>query len=152
MKLNSGVRGRSKYGRFIAGVAIAGFLIGYAPVAASAGDASSSWGYYTINGVQYRNQATISTVSGRASAWTNVGTTSGCASSGWMGLRARLFNSAGSLIQESTIAYNSGCTSLMDRVTTRYAGGAWFSYGVTWGWTGSSYSPSYTYQSPNQSS
>lgn len=139
-------------GRVLAGLLVTGFLIGLAPAAAQAGQASSSWGYFTVNGVSYKNQATISTSTGSAGAYTFLGRTSGCIPSGWGGARARLFNSANTLIQESSILYNSGCVIGFDRVTSRSGGGTWYSYGVTWGWNGSSYSPSYTFKSPNQNS
>ena len=145
--------GPSPVARTIVGALVLGFLIGVAPLAAHAGQAVSSWGYYTINGVAYKNAATISTSSGSAVAWTAVAKNgSGCFPSGWAGARARIFNSAGSMLKQSSILYNSGCTVMYDQGTSVSGSGARYSYGVTWGWTGSQYSAVYTYKSPNQSS
>lgn len=134
------------------GLLLTGFVIGLAPAAAQAGTATSATGSFSVNGISYRNQAQISTSPGSAGAFTILFRSSGCIPSGWGGARARLFNSANSLVQESTIGYNSGCVTGFDRVTTRSASGTWNSYGVTWGWNGSGYSPVYTFRSPNQSS
>ena len=139
--------------RVLVGLLLAGFLLGATPLAAQAGQAVSSWGYFTVNGVAYKNQATISTSSGSAGAYTLLAKAgSGCIPSGWGGARARLFNSGNTLVRQSTIQYNSGCTVAFDVVTSRTGSGTWYSYGVTWGWNGSAYNPYYTFKSPNQSS
>ncbi len=132
-------------------MAMFGFATAYAPVAANAGTASSSYGYYTDGGVSYRNQATISTSAGKAVAGTTVWATSGSVPGGWIGLRARLF-SGSTLIQEGGTQYNGGSATSIGTGTTRYSSGTWKSYGVTYGWNGSGYNAHYTFQSPNQTS
>lgn len=129
-----------------------GFLLAYAPIASNAGTAYGNWGGYSVGGVSYQNRAWITTSAGSAGARTDVKPTSGCAPAGYMGVRARLFTSGGSLVQESSIAYNSGCASLMTAPSNRSASGTWYSYGVTWGFNGSGYNAYYTFISPNQSS
>lgn len=133
-------------------MAILGFAIAYFPAVSHAGTATSNWGYFTVAGKQYRNQATIITSPGNASARTYVGPTGACAPSGHMGYRARLYNSGGTLVQQSSIGYNSICAAGFSGPTNRNASGAWYSYGVTWGWNGSGYNAFFTFKSPNQNS
>ena len=142
-------------GPVLAALLVVGFLVGFTPAAAIAGTASSPVGTYTVFGYGYQNQAVIVTLassSGSASARTNVSPQSGCAPAGYMGARARLFNSAGSLVQESSTQYNSGCSTGLIIPTNRTGHGTWYSYGVTYGYNGGGYSPYYTFQSPNQTS
>lgn len=123
------------------------------PLAANAGTANSSNGNYTDNGIGYFNRATITTTVGKATASTTVGTRNGSsAPGGWMGFRARLFSSGGSLIQESVTQYNGGPSFQASIGTSRNAGGSWYSYGVTYGWNGSGYNAHFTFTSPNQTS
>ena len=70
-----------------------------------------------------------------------------------MGARARMFNSSGTLLQESAIKYNAvNNTSYMSVLTSKTGHGVRQSWGVTWGWKGSSYGAFYTYKSPYQNS
>lgn len=131
---------------------LVGFLLAYSPMSSDAGTAYGSWGGYSVGGRDYQNRAWVSTSTGSAGARTDVRPTSGCAPSGYMGARARLFNSGGSLIQESSIVYNSVCANSMTVPTNRSASGTWYSYGITWGFNGSGYNSFYTFVSPNQSS
>lgn len=97
--------------------------------------------------------STITTTVGKATASTTVGTRNGSsAPGGWMGFRARLFSSGGSLIQESVTQYNGGPSFQASIGTSRNAGGSWYSYGVTYGWNGSGYNAHFTFTSPNQTS
>lgn len=133
---------------------LASFLVSFGVTASNAGTANSSLGYYSASGYNYSNQAIVVTSSGYAEARTKVSVTSGsCAPSGYIGLRARLFTSGGSLNRESQNRYTSSCTMGYDSpIGAGGLYGTWYSYGVSFAWNGSSYNAVYTYKSPNQSS
>ena len=119
---------------------------------AQAGTADSTIGLFTVYGVNYTNQATIYTTPGSANASTLITTASGTVPAGWMGARARLFNSSGVLIQEGQTSYTPVKAAGYGVSTIRSATGTWYSYGVTYSWNGNGYSAYYTFRSPNQSS
>lgn len=135
---------------------LASFLVGFGIQAASAGIATSATGYWTVNGIQYKNNAVIITGTGNANARTYTGPTSVSVSSGWVSSRGRLFTSGGALSCEGSNTYNSGTLAAGATVygssCTRLTSGAWYSYGVSQAWNGGGYSPFYTFQSPNQNS
>lgn len=141
------------------GAFFAGLLLTAAPLAATAGTATSAESAYSVGGRAYNNQAKIVTSTtgaggaGSAFAYTIVSTQSGSVPAGFMGARARMFNSSGTPLQESAIKYNSGDnTSYMSVQTSRTGHGVRQSWGVTWGWNGSSYGAFYTFKSPYQNS
>lgn len=145
---------RRRLGALIAIAGTVGFAVGFA-VPAAAGTAYSSLGYYTV-GVQYVNQAIIQTSSSFAQARTTVGKSSGAASAtGDVGARGRLFigGSTTNMSCESTTQYNPyAVVTWLVYSCQRNTSGTWNSYGVTYSWNGSGYSPSYTYNSPSQNS
>lgn len=136
-----------------AGVAFAvAFLMGVSSQAASAGSAVSSTGYYTVAGIQYLSRAHIATTPGQASAGTWVERNGASTPGGYAGARGRLFTSGGSLSCEGSTLYNDAGYGVFAWSCTRSASGSWYSYGVGYGWNGSSYSPFYTFTSPSQTS
>ena len=134
---------------------LSGLFVGLGASAAYAGTAYSAWGYFTTNGINYRNQAVIITNPSTNAVGSNtyLGSTNTTLPSGWGGNRARTFNSSNVMVCQSGIFYNSGSIpagSYYSNACGVTAVGAFYGYGVTWGWTGSSYSAVYTFKSPNQ--
>ncbi|GAA5037617.1 hypothetical protein GCM10025738_25890 [Microbacterium fluvii] len=146
---------RPRFGRAVVIVivvtAVLGFVAAMCTTSAYSGTANSSWGYYSLNGQNYKNQAVVETtpstnsITGATNILTNE---TACIPSGWAGARARIFNSSGALIIQSDIRYNSGCALSHANLIYYTAAGAWYSYGVTWAWSGSSYNAFYTFKSP----
>lgn len=137
----------------------AGFMVSFVPAAATA-DAVSANTSYTVNGVAYQNRAEIKTSGSGSNAtaggYTRVWPRSQTVAAGWIGARPRLFNaSSGALACQGTLVYStSSLQAGISFVTacTRTARGTWYSRGVSYGWTGSGYSPGYsTAQTPYQS-
>jgi len=140
---------------FTAGLALS------VPIASASANSWSDLGYYTVNGKQYVNRAFMwipypSQHPGPAIAQTETGPSSGSVASGWAGSRGRLFTESGALSCEGANTYNGSSMTYPSRVTgdscTRVQSAVWYSYGVSQGWTGSSYQPFYTFRSPNQNS
>jgi hypothetical protein len=135
------------------GVALAGLVAGLGAQAASAGTATSANGYSTIHGHQYVTRAYVTTSTKQAYAGTVNVWSSGSTTAGWAGSRGRLFTSAGKLSCEGSTMYNRANGSQITGLScTRTTTGAWYSYGVAQGWTGSGYQSFYTFKSPNQNS
>jgi len=131
---------------------LVGLGVGITTEAAQATTAQSSTGYYTVGGHQYANTAYVFTYSPpAASAQTYTQWSTPTTSPGYAGSKGRLFTGSGSLSCEGSIQYNSG-QAAVGSSCTRSTSGTWYSYGVSYGWNGSSYSPFYTYQSPNLNS
>jgi hypothetical protein len=136
---------------------IAAALLGSSVGAANAGTAKSAYGYLTTGGYQYQNYALISTNTQfhYATAWTTSKRTTGNTTPvGWAGSRGRLFTSGGAMWCEGTTLYNTGTVGWAADASscTANATGAWYSYGVAYGWHGSGYTAYYTFLSPNQNS
>jgi hypothetical protein len=128
-------------------------LISGVSTSALAGNAFSSYGYYTVGSTTYENQAEIATWTGpNATAWTQTQKSGGGTPNGWAGSRGRLFTSGGSLSCEGTNRYNSGGAYAFGQSCVRSSSGSWYSYGVSLGWNGSGYTSFYTFKSPNQNS
>lgn len=122
-------------------------------------NASSASGYYSVNGKNYVNWATaVVLYAGQASGYTAVGPTSGSSiPAGWESARGRMFTESGSLYCESGNVHNGSTVNYGSYTSasscTRYGSGFnFYSYGVTQGWNGSSYSSYFTFKSPNQTS
>lgn len=116
------------------------------------GYTASEWGYYSKNGINYRNLAYLTYVSpGPASAGTSAGPTNKAAPAGWIGVNGRLYNSSGSLVCESGFHYSSSSTAVntvFARVSCSKKPGTWQSYGVSKAWNGSTYDAYFTFKSP----
>ncbi|MDP2400824.1 MAG: hypothetical protein Q8M66_02495 [Actinomycetota bacterium] len=132
---------------------VAGFVLG-AAIPAFAGIAYSSYGYYTVYGIGYRNRASVYTYSDRGFAATDVFTyPAQNVPSGYMGALARLYNSSGTLVRQSTWRYNSGSASGLGATTSdsyTIPTGVYYSLGQSRAWNGSGYTTYNTFRSPNQ--
>lgn len=142
----------------VTGAVVAGSMLAFS-AAAYAGSAYSTVGITAvISGQKFEN---------RAEVWTEISTNYVCAYSqvrgrstvptGYMGAKARLFNSSsGTLLSQSTIRYSGNTTpanTWFEVSTCNYSqpsGRSFYSKGMTYHYTGSSYVTYYTYQSPNQ--
>lgn len=137
-------------------VSICSFLVGIflsmGALVAYAGVANSVYvSYGPVLGYTYKNQASISTGGSSAAAYTwvqnynyaNVPT-------GYMGAKAMMYNSAGTLVTYSDYLYNSSPSYGFNQMITRSASGTYYSKGLTQAWNGSSYYTYNTAQSPNQ--
>jgi len=122
-------------------------------MAAFAGSAYSDYGYFSVNGINYKNRASVSTDSSthKSYATTTLTSTNKSAPAGWMGTNARLFNSSGTLLKEGGFSYTTSTTSTTVSSSPNYTNkGTYRSYGVTRAWTGSTYQNYYTFLSPFQ--
>lgn len=130
-----------------------GFTVGAGATLAAAGTSTSAYGYSTINGHQYINWASVTTTTNSAQARTVTQWNGGGTTAGWAGSRGRLFTSGGALSCENTTVYNPSNGSIASGYSCiKNTVGSWYSYGVSYGWNGSSYNAFYTFKSPNQSS
>jgi hypothetical protein len=147
--------------RLLASVALStSFIFGLLSGTAHAGGASSSYGYYTVAGIQYQNQASIWTdpsYNHEVEADTLVGPYSGgTAQDGWVGALPQTYRN-GVLYCTGTWIYNS---SPMPVGSQLYNAGClqfnivdvWSSKGITRAWNGYSYNSYYTFMTPNQNS
>ncbi len=127
---------------------------------ASAGQATSAFGYYSDNGVNYKNQSIINTNHSdnhQAYAVTLAYVTAGTAPSGWVGALPRRTNSSGSVVCTGTWAYssssmNSGNYPLNPSGCFINNHSAYGSDGQTKAFNGSSYNTYGAFTSPNQNS
>lgn len=112
----------------------------------------SSSSYYSLNGINYYNNAYLTyTSGGPAFAGTAAGPTNTSAPAGWIGVNDRLFTSSGSMICESGFKYSSSSTPVnvvFSALSCSRKPGTWQSYGVSRAWNGSSYNSYYTFKSP----
>lgn len=74
--------------------------------------------------------------------------------SGYMDAKARLYNSSGKLVAETTFVYNSGETSVLNSdfasLKPAKASEAYYSYGITAAYNGDGYTQYYTFRNPSQ--
>lgn len=130
---------------------VAGISIGL-PLPAVAATATSSVGWVTSGSYPYQNYAQINNSAKDASTW--GGPRNFTAPAGWVGSRGRLFSdSTGALLCEGSNNYNT--VSLVGGgywggwSCQRTTSGAYYSYGVSRFWNGSSYGNYYTFTSPS---
>lgn len=87
--------GRGRFRRLASVTLLTSFVIGVLSGTAYAGTAASAYGYYTVGGTQYQNQAAVNTdpsYSHQAYAVTLVSPYSGNpAQPGWAGAEPRIF-------------------------------------------------------------
>jgi len=145
--------------RWWAAAFLLAFLLSATSGAALAGTATSSSGYYTINGINYRNYAAINTNHGfnhQAYGVTVVTPRNTSAGSGWVGALPRRHNSSGALLCTGTWKYNSGTLAVNQFLNPTGCfinnHSIYSSKGQTRGWTGSGYSTYNTFLTPNQNS
>jgi hypothetical protein len=126
---------------------------------AYAGTAASAYGYYTVNGIQYENQAAINTIPSyyHESYGVTLVTpySGGPAPTGWVGALPVTYKN-GVLYCTGTWSYNSAPLAngawLNPSGCFNYVADIWSSKGETRGWNGSGYGTWYTFMSPNQNS
>ncbi len=127
---------------------------------AAAGQAVSAYGYYSNNGVSYKNKSAINTnhsYNHQAYAVTLAYVTAGTAPSGWVGALPRRFNDSGGLLCTGTWSYSSSqMTSSSGPLNPAgcfiYNHSIYAADGQTRAWNGSSYSTYGAFTSPNQNS
>lgn len=125
---------------------------------ANAGQAVSAYGYYTVNGVNYKNWAAVNTnpsYNHQAYAVTLVSPTNKSIPGGWAGAEPRIYKNgalvctAGYTYNSSTLAQN-GVLNPADCFYNTIA--VWYTQGATRAWNGSGYSSYWTFTSPSQNS
>lgn len=107
--------------------------------------------YGPIYSYAYENWAGVNSGSG-VWASTYVGTQSGYgnAPAGYMGNRARLYNSSGSLKKDTGWIYNNqACGGFSELTSSYYWSGTYYSKGQTAAWEGYDYAIYLTYPSPS---
>jgi len=134
------------------------FAFAFSGGVATAGQAVSAYGYYTVNGVDYKNWAAVNTNPGynhQAYSVTLVSPTNKSIAGGWAGAAPRIYKN-GALVCSEGYTYNSG--TLAKNGVLNPAGcfyntvAVWYTQGVTRGWTGSGYASYWTFNSPSQNS
>lgn len=142
--------------KFVIYALVLGVFFGGAGTAL-AGTASSPYYYYgPVLGYNYDNQATVvAETSPLVGAWaaTWVGQ-DGYLSvpPGYMGAKARLYDSSGILREASNWVYNNSSANAFDVLTpTDSTPGTYYSYGISAAYNGNGYYTYYTYVSPYQS-
>jgi hypothetical protein len=141
----------------VAFVTIAGILLSTSGVAFAQGVAQGSNYYYSDNGYPYYNYNIIDTTTGSpAYAWIDVWVDANYnAPAGYMGARAFMFYSNGSLCNEETSwIYNGSATAGFDTYVTPAcgAGPVYYSQGQTRAWNGTGYDTFSSDKSPNENS
>lgn len=127
-----------------------------------AAGATGATGYYSVYNRNYSNFSYVYAgyTSGTAyasaitRAQTDPTTTSNKVPSGYMGAKARLYNSSDQLVASTSFIYNSkedntlnsDVASLNPAKSTE----AYYSYGITAAYNGNGYSQYYTFKSPSQ--
>lgn len=135
----------------------AAFAIAAGAVAANAGTASSQYGYYSVDGVDYKNWASVTTITSthQAYAVTVVSPTNKAIGDSWAGAEPRIYKN-GALVCEAGYTYNSGTlakNAVLNPAGCSYSSAAtWHSQGATRAWNGSAYESYWTFTSPDQAS
>jgi hypothetical protein len=128
-------------------------LVGSIGVAAAL--TAGATGFYTVNGIGYKNVSYVGDTSSYPFGGANVATQSGSnVGAGWMGTLPRLYLSDGALCQQdSSYYYNTGPAYAVYAATEGpgCGRGSYYGYGVTESWNSStsSYHAYYTFRSPN---
>lgn len=115
------------------------------PSAAYAGSAPGDRGVYTVNGIQYWNQANINVTTSHAYGETRSGPDSHCVSAGSIAIRGAVFESsstgtAAAFRAESVVWYTNTalCPGEYNGYSADYYFGSGFryfySYGDSWAW------------------
>lgn len=131
---------------------LVGILLSMGALVAYAGVANSNYvSYGPVFGYTYKNQASISTGGTSAAAYTWVQNYDYAnVPAGYMGAKARMYNSSNVLVAQSDYLYNSSSSYGFNQMTMRSASGTYYSKGLTQAWNGSAYNTYNTAQSPNQ--
>lgn len=129
------------------------------PLPAWAGDAYSNQDYYSVNGIQYWNQALVSTSYGLADGYGFAGPSSVCVGAGYVATQGRVlqdWGTASAMVAETPVHYSPQtlCPGDNDNIGAAYqAHGNFYARGTTWGWNSSTsgYEGYYTLFTPDQS-
>lgn len=139
-------------------VPLVAFAASFTVGVAYAGQAASAYGYYTVNGVNYKNWAAVNTnpaLNHQAYAVTLVSPLNVSIASGWAGAMPRIYEN-GALVCADSYTYNSSPMAVNDVLNPggcfNYTSGVWSTQGATRGWNGSGYSSYWTFVSPSQNS
>ena len=143
-----------RHGKLAVCTFMLGILIAIGAIVASAADAYSSWGYYgPILGYSYKNQAEVtSNYLGTLGAITYVDTQDySNVPTGYMGVKAQLYNSSDNLVAFSDWSYNNSEAWGWNQgaACSSCGSGIYYSKGVTAAYNGNGYNTYYTFQSPN---
>lgn len=132
---------------------IVGILFGISAIVAFAAYAESNWRYYgPINGYSYKNQAVVTNDFGYIAAETYVSNQAWAqVPTGYMGARARLYNSSGTLRASSNWFYNSQPVMSIGVgiPCNQCSSGTYYSRGLTAAYNGNGYTENTTFSSPN---
>lgn len=130
-----------------------GLVLGTA-LAAVAARATSAWGYMTVDGIDYRNQAAVSDQSSLSRAYASTYNESRHQQvpTGYLGVRARLYKGGALCAQHSNYQFNS--QPAWGYSASKHAdcgSGVYDSRGLTAHWNSSngSYNAYYTYWTPS---
>ncbi|GIO27094.1 hypothetical protein [Ornithinibacillus bavariensis] len=124
-----------------------------------AGTSTSPTGYYSAYGHNYSNYSGITTgsTSGRlyANAWTRAQTNpiTNEVPAGYLGARARMYNSSGTLVASTSFIYSSTKTNILNSDFASYTptkGSSYYSQGATQAYNGNGYTTYTTFASPSQ--
>lgn len=126
-----------------------------------AGTAYSNTRDFSLSGKSYQSYSGITTGISNAryaNAWsrlqTNPTNSSNAVPAGYLGAKARIFNSSDQLLTETEFAYNSQSDYLVNSpsasVKPATEGAAYSSYGIVAVYTTAGYSTYYTFKSPYQ--
>ncbi|PKM47228.1 MAG: hypothetical protein CVV03_04395 [Firmicutes bacterium HGW-Firmicutes-8] len=132
---------------------ILGLLITVSTAVAYAATIYSNWGYYgPINGYSYKNRSSLMISNG----WLNTGAdvynqAVDNIPTGYMGAKARLYNSSNQLIDYSSWHYNSSACNNFGVIISKnnYSHGYYYGKGQTAAYNGNGYTIYNTFQTPN---
>ncbi len=138
----------------VSGIVGCGLALGFM-TGAWAGQALSDYGYYSDNGVDYRNHAAINTSSSSAYSVVLVSPRNKSVAGGWVGAMPQIYRN-GALWCTGTYTYNSAALAVnaVHNPTGCHSTGvaSWQAKGVTKSWNGSAYNAWWTSISPAQNS
>lgn len=130
-----------------------GILISLGVMVAYAGAVYGNWGNYgPVNGYSYKNRAMAQVYNNYLGAGTDVSNQAYVSvPAGYMGAKARLYNSSNVLVDFSTMEYNSVSVISFGVLFQRnsYPRGYYYSKGITAAYNGNGYTQYTTLQSPN---
>lgn len=145
--------------RLCVGIALSAVILAASMDTALAGTATSSLGYYSNNGVSYKNSSSISTNhanSHQAYASTYVGVTAGTAEIGWIGVLPRRYSDTGVLQCTGSWNYSSSAIGVGGSISApgcfNNTHASYTSDGQTKAFNGSTYSTYGAFTSPAQTS
>lgn len=134
-------------------ILLTGFAFVLSMGVANAGTATGPKGYFSAGSANYSNYSRIITGgTGSDQGRTGTNSLSGNRPAGHFGNLARAYTSGGALKCSKGYTYTTGSSSGLSTLCffNGVSGSAYYSYGVSKGWTGSAYKAVYAPKSPNQ--